>query len=76
MDGLLEQARSTLSNIQFQGSVLKNIHKKMISMGNMLGLSSTVIHSIERRTTSDWWILFGGMLVTLIIMFALYRWLV
>jgi Golgi SNAP receptor complex protein 2 len=48
----------------------------MISMGNMLGLSSTVIHSIERRSSSDWWLLFGGMLVTLILMFVLYKWLV
>jgi Golgi SNAP receptor complex protein 2 len=48
----------------------------MISMGNMLGLSSTVIHSIERRSASDWWLLFGGMIVTLIIMFMLYKWLV
>jgi Golgi SNAP receptor complex protein 2 len=62
--------------MRFQGSTLKNIHKKMISMGNMLGLSSTVIHSIERRTASDWWILLGGMLVTLIVMFVLYKWLV
>ncbi|CAF0752438.1 unnamed protein product [Rotaria sp. Silwood1] len=76
VDGLLDQARITLRSLQFQGSTLKNIHKKMISMGNMLGLSSTVIHSIERRTAGDWWILFGGMLVTLIIMFVLYKWLV
>ncbi|CAF2506408.1 unnamed protein product [Rotaria sp. Silwood2] len=76
VDGLLDQARVTLRSLQFQGSTLKDIRKKMISMGNMLGLSSTVIHSIERRTASDWWILFGGMLVTLIIMFVLYKWLV
>jgi Golgi SNAP receptor complex protein 2 len=73
---LLEQARLTISSLQFQGASLKNIHKKMISMGNMLGLSSTVIHSIERRSASDWWLLFGGMIVTLIIMFMLYKWLV
>jgi len=73
---LLEQARLTISSLRFQGASLKNIHKKMISMGNMLGLSSTVIHSIERRSASDWWLLFGGMIVTLIIMFMLYKWLV
>jgi Golgi SNAP receptor complex protein 2 len=76
VDGFLEQARLTLTSLQFQGSTLKNIRKKMISMGNMLGLSSTVIHSIERRSSSDWWLLFGGMLVTLILMFVLYKWLV
>jgi Golgi SNAP receptor complex protein 2 len=76
VDGILEQARLTLDNLRTQGVTFKNIHKKMISLGNMLGLSSTVIHSIERRTASDWWILFGGMIVTLIIMFVLYKWLV
>jgi Golgi SNAP receptor complex protein 2 len=76
VDGILEQARLSFSNLQFQGATLKNMHKKMISLGNMLGLSSTVIHSIERRSASDWWLLFGGMVVTLIIMFVLYKWLV
>ncbi|CAF4445674.1 unnamed protein product, partial [Rotaria magnacalcarata] len=75
-DSYLEQARLTLESLQFQGSTLKEIRKKMISMGNVLGLSSTVIHSIERRSAGDWWILFGGMLATLIVMFVLYKWLV
>ncbi|CAF1009728.1 unnamed protein product [Adineta steineri] len=76
VDNYLDQARATLDSMRTQGLNLKNIHKKMISMANLLGLSSTVIHSIERRTASDWWILFGGMLVTLIVMFVLYKWLV
>ncbi|CAF1052490.1 unnamed protein product [Rotaria magnacalcarata] len=76
VDSYLEQARLTLESLQFQGSTLKEIRKKMISMGNVLGLSSTVIHSIERRSAGDWWILFGGMLATLIVMFVLYKWLV
>lgn len=73
---MLEQGRLALMSLQLQGATLKNIRKKMISMGNVLGLSSTVIHSIERRTAGDWWILFGGMLVTLVVMFFLYKWLV
>ena len=76
LDGILDQAGASLSNLRIQGLNLKNVQKKMISLGNMLGLSSTVIHSIERRTASDWWLLFGGMIVTLIIMFVLYKWLV
>lgn len=76
MDNIIDQTRATLSNLRVQGLNLKNVQKKMISLGNMLGLSSTVIHSIERRTASDWWFLFGGMVVTLIIMFILYKWLV
>ena len=76
VDGILDQARLALTSLQTQGLNLKNVQKKMISLGNVLGLSSTVIHSIERRTASDWWLLFGGMVVTLIIMFVLYKWLV
>lgn len=76
IDGILDQTRATFSNLRLQGVNLKNVQKKMISLGNTLGLSSTVIHSIERRTASDWWLLFGGMVVTLIIMFVLYKWLV
>lgn len=76
VDRTLEQANQAYTNLRNQGLNLKNIHKKMISLGNTLGLSSTVINSIERRLKSDWWLLFGGMIVTLIIMFVLYKWLV
>lgn len=75
VDGLLDQGRATLTGLRNQGAALKNIQKKMISMANLLGLSSTVIHAIERRTSTDRWILFGGMIVTLFIMFLLYKWL-
>jgi Golgi SNAP receptor complex protein 2 len=76
IDNSLEQGRLTLLSLKSQGELLKTIRTKMITMGNFLGLSSTVIHSIERRTTSDWWLLFGGMIVTLVVMFVLYKWLV
>ncbi|CAF1044472.1 unnamed protein product, partial [Didymodactylos carnosus] len=64
VDNILSQAQSVLGNLRTQDLTLKGVRTKLISMGNTLGLSSTLIRSIERRAKSDWFILFGGMILT------------
>lgn len=54
---------------------MKGVRKKMLNFAQTLGMSNTVMRLIERRTAQDKYILFGGMIVTLIIMFILYKWL-
>jgi len=76
IDTLMDQGKQTLHSLRQQHYQLKSIGAKMANIGNLLGLSSTVIRSIERRVKSDWYLLFGGMAVTLLILFGLYKWLV
>lgn len=46
-----------------------------MDLASTLGLSNTVMRLIEKRTTQDYYVLFGGMVVTLFIMWILYQWL-
>lgn len=72
--GSLRLLRSFLSeNLRHQGLSMKGVRKKMLNFAQTLGVSNTVMRLIERRTTQDKYILFGGMIVTLIIMFLLYK---
>ncbi|XP_063074717.1 Golgi SNAP receptor complex member 2-like [Engraulis encrasicolus] len=52
------------------------VHKKMIDVANMLGLSNTVIRLIEKRASQDKFIMVGGMLLTCVVMFLVIKYLV
>lgn len=53
--------------------ILQGAQRKMLDVSNMLGLSNTVMRLIEKRTFQDKIILFGGMILTLIIMYYIYK---
>lgn len=69
VDDLIGSSQSILDNLREQRSTLKSAHKKVLDLMTTLGMSNTVMRLIERRTTQDKFILYGGMVFTLIIMF-------
>lgn len=75
VDDMLSQGSSILENLHGQHMSLKGVRRKILDLTNMLGLSNTVMRAIERRTTQDRIILFGGMILTLVLMYFLYCWL-
>ncbi|XP_072047398.1 Golgi SNAP receptor complex member 2-like [Amphiura filiformis] len=75
IDDLLGQGSATISNLRDQRSMLKGAHRKILDVTNTLGLSNTVMRLIEKRTFQDKFILFGGMIVTCIIMYLVFKYL-
>lgn len=47
----------------------------MLDVANTLGLSQTVIRWIERRTAEDKYIFWGGVLVTVTVMYFAIKYL-
>lgn len=45
---------------------------KLLDIANRLGLSSSLLRVIERRDTVDFWIVIGGMIVTLLFLYGCY----
>eukprot|EP00045_Choanoeca_perplexa_P018408 m.290959 g.290959 ORF g.290959 m.290959 type:complete len:214 (-) comp17811_c0_seq2:11314-11955(-) len=72
VDGVLAQASGILSDLAEQRDVLKRIQRRMLDIGNQLGLSNTLMRLIEQRTQQDKYILFGGMVASLVIMALIY----
>lgn len=58
---------NVLSNLRYQGDVMKGARKRIIDIANTLGLSNTTISLIEKRARQDKLILFGGMFFTLFV---------
>ncbi|CAL7943077.1 unnamed protein product [Xylocopa violacea] len=67
MDDLLQNGGSILDSLRSQRLTLKGAHKRLIDIGNTLGLSNTTMRLIENRARQDGFILVGGMLFTLLV---------
>ncbi len=65
VDDLIGYAASVLQETNRQGASLKGIQKKVLSIGATLGLSNNVLRMIERRLLGDKLILYGGMVLTI-----------
>lgn len=77
LDGILDQGRATLSNIVNQNNTLKNTRKKLLDAANVMGVSASLVNVIDRRNKEDKWMVYGGMVLVLFILFSLWyllRW--
>nr|XP_006816011.1 PREDICTED: Golgi SNAP receptor complex member 2-like isoform X3 [Saccoglossus kowalevskii] len=75
MDDLLGSGSAILTGLRDQRSTLKGVHKKVLDVANTLGISNTVMRLIERRSVQDKFILYTGMIVTIIAMYFIYKYL-
>lgn len=73
MSNLLESAGSSLNELALQRERMKGTQRKVLDMLTTLGVSSSTIRVIERRNVVDRAIVFGGMFVTLVCFYLLYR---
>jgi Golgi SNAP receptor complex protein 2 len=48
------------------------VNKKMLDIGNKIGLSNSTMRMIERRDATDAYFVFGGMVVTSLVIYFLY----
>ncbi|KAG2236381.1 hypothetical protein INT48_008363 [Thamnidium elegans] len=71
LDEFIGQAQSLLENLTDQHSILKKTQKKILDTANYLGLSQNTIRYIERRSAQDKWIFYGGMIITVLILWAI-----
>lgn len=74
VDDMLSTGHSALDSLKSQRDVLKGAQRRILDMGNVLGLSNHTMRLIERRLSEDKYVLFIGMAVTLCILF-LFLWI-
>mmetsp|Transcript_5890 Transcript_5890/g.10645 ORF Transcript_5890/g.10645 Transcript_5890/m.10645 type:complete len:218 (-) Transcript_5890:215-868(-) len=72
LDEVLEQAGSIFGNLVNQNKVLKNAQRKIWDAANSIGVSQSLVGVIDRRQTGDKWLVYGGMVLTLFILFSLW----
>ncbi|XP_069607433.1 Golgi SNAP receptor complex member 2 isoform X1 [Ranitomeya imitator] len=75
IDDLLGSGTTILDGLRDQRKTLKGTQKKILDVANMLGLSNTVMRLIEKRAFQDKVIMIGGMLLTCLLMFLVFKYL-
>ncbi len=63
--------QNVLSSLHSQRDTLKGAHKRILDIGNTLGLSNHTMKLIERRIHEDKYVLLGGMAVTTVIIIGI-----
>mmetsp|Transcript_11823 Transcript_11823/g.28981 ORF Transcript_11823/g.28981 Transcript_11823/m.28981 type:complete len:211 (+) Transcript_11823:161-793(+) len=72
MNELLATGQASLTNLVGQRSRMRWVNRKMLDIGNKIGLSNSTMRMIERRDATDAYLVFGGMVVTLLVIYFLY----
>ncbi len=65
----LSIGQETLSELVNQRERLKSIQRKAFDMLNYLGVSNSLLKHIERRDGMDKWIVYGGMIMIVLLLF-------
>ncbi len=72
LDAMSENAGAVLGSLNNQRGALKGVQRKVLDMATSLGLSNNVLRMIERRQFWDKLIVYGGMLLTLALIWFVF----
>ena len=72
VNDLLSSGQASLSSLVGQRQRMRWVNRKMLDIGNKIGLSNSTMRMIERRDVTDAYLVFGGMIVTLLVIYFLY----
>ena len=72
VNDLLSSGQASLSSLVGQRQRMRWVNRKMLDIGNKIGLSTSTMRMIERRDVTDAYLVFGGMIVTLLVIYFLY----
>eukprot|EP00978_Attheya_sp_CCMP212_P008698 scaffold20426_cov47-Attheya_sp.AAC.14 len=72
MGDLLASGQASLTGLIEQQKRMKGVKRVMLDIGSKIGLSNSTMRIIERRDVTDAYLVFGGMVVTLLLMYFLY----
>ncbi|BEI92598.1 uncharacterized protein CcaverHIS019_0502260 [Cutaneotrichosporon cavernicola] len=75
IDGYIAQGQAVLGNLVEQRGMLKGAKTRLLNTANTLGLSRETISWVERRTTQDAYIFFGGAAFTLFSFWVIWHYL-
>eukprot|EP00401_Gymnodinium_catenatum_P045834 CAMPEP_0117551506 /NCGR_PEP_ID=MMETSP0784-20121206/49226_1 /TAXON_ID=39447 /ORGANISM="" /LENGTH=221 /DNA_ID=CAMNT_0005348547 /DNA_START=80 /DNA_END=742 /DNA_ORIENTATION=- len=72
LDEVLGQGQGILDGLVGQNQILKGAKRKLLDAANVMGVSASLVQVIDRRQTGDKWLVYGGMALTLFILFSLW----
>jgi Golgi SNAP receptor complex protein 2 len=74
VDEYISTANLSINSLRDQGSALKQAQRRLLDIGNSLGISKSLLGVIQTRAFWDKVMVYGGMVATLVMLFIVYRW--
>jgi len=75
VEDMLASGEAVLAALRGQGAGLRAARRKVLDLANTLGMSNTVMRLVERRANQDWYVLVGGCVLVLVVLYLLLRYL-
>ena len=75
LDEFLQRGKDVLDNLYEQRGYLQDTQRKLFDSASVLGLSRNTMGFIERRTTQDKFIFYGGAAFVLFSFWFIWKWL-
>lgn len=72
LDDLLGQGSRVVDQLVGQNKTLKGARKKVLDVAHSLGVSKSLVDVINRRTSGDKFLVYGGMMLTLFVLLSLW----
>ena len=69
---LLASGEASLMGLRGQREKIGGVTKTLMNISNRLGLTQSTMRIIERRDITDAYLVFGGMIVTLIVLYVVW----
>jgi Golgi SNAP receptor complex protein 2 len=69
---LLMSGQAQLNSLIDQRQRMRGVKRMVLNIGNALGMSSTTMRMIEKRDENDMYLVFGGMFLTCIVIYAVW----
>ena len=69
---LLVSGQSQLNSLVDQKNRMRSVKRTVLNMGNKLGLSNATMEKIKKIDETDFYFVFGGMVVTLIVLYVVW----
>eukprot|EP01068_Selenidium_serpulae_P009985 Selendium_serpulae@DN5365_c0_g1_i1.p2 len=58
LDNTLSQGIATVKNVSNQNKILKKVRKRLLNIATGVGMSSSLVNIVDRRTTVDRWLVY------------------
>jgi Golgi SNAP receptor complex protein 2 len=71
---IIGSGQASLSSLVEQRQRLKGIKRVVFQITNKLGLSNSLMRIVERRDATDAYLVIGGMILTLIVLYLCWFW--
>jgi Golgi SNAP receptor complex protein 2 len=73
LDSFISIGNLTLERMRTQGRTMKSAQRRLLDAANSLGISQSIIRVIQRKSSQDRAVFYGGIVVTFLVIYLCWK---